>query len=81
MLIEVRFFASLIELTGNSRESVALDPSANVQELWRKLEQRHPALRELPYRPLVACDLVYSEWDQPLEGVDEVAFLPPVSGG
>ena len=40
-----------------------------------------PALRNLDYRPLVACDLSYADWDAALDGVAEVAFLPPVSGG
>ena len=47
----------------------------------RQLVERHPRLAELSYRPLVACDLDYSDWDRPLQGVREVAFLPPVSGG
>jgi molybdopterin converting factor subunit 1 len=81
VVIEVRFFASLSELTGRSAESIEIDPSADVEALWRLLAERHPALAGLSYRPLVACDLVYAEWDRRLEGVAEVAFLPPVSGG
>jgi molybdopterin converting factor small subunit len=30
---------------------------------------------------MIACDMEYAGWDHLLEGVDEVAFLPPVSGG
>jgi molybdopterin converting factor small subunit len=45
------------------------------------LVARHPALDAIGYRPLVACDLEYSSWDRALDGVREVAFLPPVSGG
>jgi molybdopterin synthase sulfur carrier subunit len=81
MLVEVRFFASLSDRTGRTREQVEIEPSADVATLWSLLVERHPSLAGLPYRPLVACDLAYSEWTQRLKGVREVAFLPPVSGG
>ena len=81
MVVEVRFFASLAELTGCRAESVELDPSADVSVLWRLLIERHPGLGEVGFRPMVACDMVYADWDRGLAGVREVAFLPPVSGG
>ena len=81
MHIEVRFFASLVERTGQTVESVEVDPSATVQSLWQRLVERHPSLADLGYRPLVACDRNYASWDDGLDGVREVAFLPPLSGG
>ena len=80
-LVAVRWFAALVDHTGCSEESVELAPGSDVQALWDALVERHPALGDLAFRPLVACDLDYAEWDRPLEGVREVAFLPPVSGG
>ena len=53
----------------------------DVEGLWALLLERHPALGELGFKPLVACDLDYADWDRKLDGVREVAFLPPVSGG
>ena len=79
--LEVRFFASLAERTGVSTETIDLDPGARVVDLWAALEERHPELRNLGYRPLVACDGSYAGWDDSLDGIVEVAFLPPVSGG
>ena len=58
-----------------------LDPAADVAGLWRELVRRHPGLGQVGFRPLVACDQEYSDWDRSLDGVREVAFLPPVSGG
>jgi molybdopterin synthase sulfur carrier subunit len=81
MTLEVRFFASLVDRTGCAVESVELDEAANVGGLWDELVRRHPALAGIGFRPLVACDCAYATWDRPLEGVREVAFLPPVSGG
>jgi molybdopterin converting factor subunit 1 len=79
--IEVRYFAMLSQLAGTSAERVEIDPDTTVASLWSLLERRHPSLRGLKYRPLVACDMSYAGWDTALSGVAEVAFLPPVSGG
>ena len=81
MQLRVRYFASLTEKAGGQLESLEIDPSSDVNALWSLLVERHPALGELSYRPLVACDQVYADWDRSLDGVGEVAFLPPVSGG
>ncbi len=81
MNVEVRFFASLVDRTGCSTETVAVEEGTDVAGLWKLLVERHPALAEIGFRPLVACDLGYADWDRSLNGVREVGFLPPVSGG
>ena len=81
MKLEVRYFASLVELTGRSSETLEVEDGADVRALWSVLLDRHPALADLSFRPLVACDMDYADWDAPISGVREVAFLPPVSGG
>ena len=81
MTVEIRYFASLRQSTGCSHETIEIDPEADLSALWSLLEQRHPALAGIGFRPLVACDLTYAGWERSLEGVSEVAFLPPVSGG
>ncbi len=81
MWIEVRYFASLADRTGCSKEELELVEPIDVASLWRQLVGRHPRLGEVSVRPLVACDREYASWDKPLAGIREVAFLPPVSGG
>ena len=81
MTLEVRYFASLIDHTGMASESIEVDPGETIEALWGRLRERHPALESVGFRPLVACDMEYSPWSRPLDGVREVAFLPPVSGG
>jgi len=81
MLLQIKLFASLAETAGCSADSMEVHASADVSDLWRLLTVRYPALQEIRYRPLVACDLEYVSWEKQLEGVEEVAFLPPVSGG
>ena len=79
--LEVLFFASLVDRTGNPRERLTVEPDLDVGGLWELLVQRHPSLAQLDYRPMVALDEVFARWDSSLAGVHQVAFLPPVSGG
>jgi molybdopterin converting factor subunit 1 len=82
VVVEVRYFASLADRAGCRTESVELaGGSVDVSELWRLLIERHPSFAEIGFKPLVACDRVYADWGRVLDGVREVAFLPPVSGG
>jgi len=79
--IEVRFFASLVDRAGSTTEIIEVEPGESVAGLWDLLIRRHPDLGAMNYRPMVACDMEYADWDRTLDGVREVAFLPPVSGG
>jgi molybdopterin converting factor subunit 1 len=79
--VEVRYFASLAERTGCASELVGIEDGTDVERLWAELVARHPALRSIGYRPLVACDRSYVDWKHELSDVREIAFLPPVSGG
>ena len=81
MIIEVRFFASLVDSTGAARDRVELPAGSDVSVLWRMLIERYPALETTRIQALVAGDMEYATWDASLDGVREVAFLPPVSGG
>lgn len=80
MRVTVRTFAVLRELSGD-RIGLELPPEATVADAWSAMEQRHPALA--PHRPYVrvARGRAYAEWTDALADGDEVAFLPPVSGG
>ena len=81
MTIRVLWFASLRDRTGHREEIVEVREEDDVLALWERLAALHPRLREVTVRPMVACDRAYAAWDRPLNGVSEVAFLPPVSGG
>jgi len=80
MQVTVRTFAILRELSAD-RAVVELPPAARLEDAWSAMQERYPALR--PHRSFVrpARDGAYAAWDAPLADGDEVAFLPPVSGG
>jgi molybdopterin converting factor subunit 1 len=79
--VRVLYFASLQDRAGTREETLEVSPAVDVAALWGRLQDLHPRLRDVGVRPLVACDMAYATWDRVLDGVAEVAFLPPVSGG
>lgn len=80
MRVAVRCFAMLRELS-SGRTELELPDGATLSAAWEALRERHPALA--PHRPFVraARNAAYAAWETPLADGDEIAFLPPVSGG
>ncbi len=78
--MKVRFFARARELAGT--DAVDLDlPSATLAALRAELARRYPALAPLLAHSALAVNGEYGDDAQVLTGADEVAVLPPVSGG
>jgi molybdopterin synthase catalytic subunit len=80
MEVTVRCFATLREMAVD-RATMSLPPGASVADAWAALAEAHPGL--VPHRPFVraARNGEYAAWETPLDDGDQVAFLPPVSGG
>jgi sulfur-carrier protein len=81
--LELRFFAWLRERVGESSETVETD-AATVAELVEELKAADPryALAFADLRAVrVAVDQELADLAAPLEGVREVAFFPPMTGG
>jgi molybdopterin converting factor subunit 1 len=81
MRVTVRLFARLREITGKSELSLELPDGQDARALWDDLTKEYPGLS--PYRASVSCAVneEYAKFTARLEDGDEVAFLPPVSGG
>jgi len=80
MQVTVRCFATLRELA-TDRTQLTLPAEAVMADAWELLAARHPGL--VAHRPYVraARNGAYAAWEVPLADGDQVAFLPPVSGG
>ncbi len=80
MQVNLRCFATLRELA-TDRMQLTLEADATVADAWTALAASYPGL--LPHRPFVraARNGAYASWETPLADGDQVAFLPPVSGG
>ena len=81
MHIKLRFFASLRERLGRSEDSCEVPEGATVRTVWETLKQKHPALVEVERSLAFAVAQEYVDGDHPLRDNDELAFIPPVSGG
>ncbi len=81
MHIKLRFFASLRERLGRSEDSCEVPEGATVSTVWEALKQEHPALIEVERSLAFAVAQEYVDGDHPLHDNDELAFIPPVSGG
>jgi molybdopterin converting factor small subunit len=79
--MKVLFFANTRELAGCS--SIELEPSGPMTEeaLWDWLGGRFPALAPMKNSTRLARNGVWLSRGELLEPGDEVAVLPPVSGG
>lgn len=79
MKYRLLYFARLGEQAGMTDEPVESD-STDARRLYAELCQRHGFT--LPVDSLrIAVNGVFVEWSQPLDDGDEIAFIPPVSGG
>jgi molybdopterin converting factor subunit 1 len=78
--VRVRFFARLRELSGAETEDVKASAGASVASVYTAMRAYHPAL---PPQEAVRAALNHEfvEWDAVVSDGDEVAFIPPVSGG
>jgi molybdopterin converting factor subunit 1 len=81
MLVKIRLFARLREVAGATELERTLAEPATVGDAWDALVREWPALA--PYSGTVSCAVneEYARLSATLADRDEIAFLPPVSGG
>jgi len=79
--VRVLFFGQLKEIVGVAQDEAELSDGARVEDLFERYGRRFPKLAE--FRPSIAASVnqEYAGWRSSLSAGDEVAFLPPVSGG
>ena len=81
MRVRVLFFASLREKAKTSESTETVDANTTVGDLWDHLCRKHEEI--VPMSPSVsfAVNQEYADRDTRLQDGDEVALIPPVSGG
>ncbi len=78
--VSVLLFGITRDLTGQSAVSVPIDAGTRVGDLLSQVHRLYPALTGIRSL-LVAVNGEYAEADQIVGSNDEVALIPPVSGG
>lgn len=81
MRVTIKLFARLRELVGAADLERTLEPGATVQDVWNGLVADHPAIAAYAGSISCAVNADYARMTAPVGDGDEVAFLPPVSGG
>lgn len=81
MKIKLLFFGLARDLTGVAEEVVELPEGERLASLWAQTRERFPRLEEITSSLLTAVNQGVAGPSTVLQDGDEIAFLPPVSGG
>ena len=81
MHVQVLFFGQLKDIVGRSSDHAELPEGARMETLFARFASEHPRLREMAGSIAMARNQEFVTLDEPLADGDEVAFMPPVSGG
>jgi molybdopterin converting factor subunit 1 len=81
MRVRVLFFGMLKDFAGKSADSIELPDGALLRDLLAHYEKQIPRLKESLASLAMAVNQQYAGVDTKLNDKDEVALLPPVSGG
>jgi sulfur-carrier protein len=81
MKVRLRMFAVLRERSGVSETEIELVDGATVATAMEEVGRRFGAIAELLPRVVAAVNLCYAKAGDSLHDGDELALIPPVSGG
>jgi len=79
--VKVLFFGRLKEIAGLAEESLEVHPGTRIEDLFSRFVRVMPELARYRSSLVASRNQEFAAWDVELESGDEVAFLPPVSGG
>ncbi len=79
MKVKVHFFALYRQLVGAAETPLEVPPDTTLSRLWEQVQGLFPGLQGYPL--MAAINGEQRNGATPLKEGDEVAFLPPFSGG
>jgi molybdopterin converting factor subunit 1 len=79
--VTVKLFARLRDVAGTGEIVRDVPAGATVRSVWSELATQFPGIASYERSISTAINADYAKMDQRLADGDEVAFLPPVSGG
>lgn len=81
MRARVLFFGILKDAVGRSSEEAEFPPGSSLRYVLDSYAQRYPRVKDIASSVLVARNQSFSDLSAGVEEGDEIALLPPVSGG
>jgi molybdopterin synthase catalytic subunit len=81
MRVQILFFGVLKDLVGRSAEEADFPGGADLRAVFETVAARCPPLKEMARSIVLARNREFADLSTTIEDGDEVAFLPPVSGG
>ena len=81
MRVTVRLFARLRDIAGEGELRREVPPGSTAADVWRTLVADFPEMERYNSSISTAVNTDYAKMSTPLSDNDEIAFLPPVSGG
>ncbi|HUL33689.1 MAG TPA: molybdopterin converting factor subunit 1 [Candidatus Eisenbacteria bacterium] len=79
--VKVLFFGRLRELIGVAEEEGELPEGSTLAQVFERYAGRFPKLTGFRASMVVSRNQEFAAWDTRVAAGDEIAFLPPVSGG
>src|SRR5579871_3798480 len=79
--VKVLFFGMLRDIVGRAEEHIELADGAKLDSLFQRYAREFPRLADFESSIVLARNHQFSERSAAVEEGDEIAFLPPVSGG
>ncbi len=80
-MIEVFLFGAAADRAGTRKVQMEVESGSTLAEVWPLLAERYPDLSSMRDTLAFAVNGEYARMDGRVEPGDEVAVLPPVSGG
>ena len=79
--IKVRLFANLRELVGEREITITVPSGVTVSYLNNEILKKYPQLRSFSNKFVTSVNYKVTSGDTIINSGDEIALLPPVSGG
>ena len=79
--MKILFFAQLQSVTGTTECDLAVGRPLRAGELWELLETAFPGVSRWEASTRIACNRAYAGEGKVFHDSDEIALIPPVSGG
>ena len=80
-MVEILLFGAAADRAGTRKVQLEVGEGATLAEVWPLLAERYPDLSSMRDTLAFAVNGEYARMDEPVGPGDEVAVLPPVSGG